>query len=184
MDRAVEYFSLWYRLDREDRYLIWVTNDEDCLFCDQQSGIPSFHSRSHLEEYAKDKGIYLEKAEPILHDLDRIITWLNAPRAETLDCKDILNTWNLFLDVSNTKPDGTCDFQDQAIAATEIYEKLFRGNNLAAMTRPDEWYEPAWSEEGILALTRLLAKGLNMFRALITQLPSSHNTVSKPSDTV
>jgi hypothetical protein len=50
----------------------------------------------------------------------------------------------------------------------DIYDKVFFGNNLPSMTPPGEHYVPAWSEEEIDRLSRVLTGGLRLFRARVS----------------
>ena len=46
-----------------------------------------------------------------------------------------------------------------------VYDKLFFGNNLPAMTPPGEHYDPTWSDAEIRILCSVIAAGLHLFRS-------------------
>lgn len=157
-----EYFSCWYRLDRVDYYLIWYTNNCDGVVTDSTGLIPTFANIDSLVNYAKNLGLYIDKEEPILHNLDLIKYWLQNPNRDTVVCSDFLATWNLFTDVASSVRDVIFDRDLQK--NNFIYKKLFWGNNLPAVTPLGKHYEPIWTDGEIETLAKVLGYGLTMFR--------------------
>jgi hypothetical protein len=79
--------------------------------------------------------------------LDAGATWLSDGGNPNLNV--LLSIWNLAGDVARSveKP-----FEDRGGDLDAIYNKVFFGNNLPAMTPLGEHYEPDWDDEE-LALT-------------------------------
>lgn len=164
----MEYFSLLYRLHTEERYLIWMSDEQDSVLVHAGGFVPSFGSLASLREYAALNDYTLRDEEPRLHDLDWIATWV-AQTDAPVDCIRTLNVWNLFVDVSVSMPDkGVAFYNDQLDSELRpIYDKLFWGNNLRAVTPKGEHYIPEWSQEELRSLARVLTLGLDMFRSCV-----------------
>jgi hypothetical protein len=161
-----EYFICWYRLDSQDRYLIWHTNDEDGVFL-RDGKVPVFSEQAGIVEFAEQNGIKLQAEEPGLHDLDVIANWLKNPNKKTVDCPAFNAAWNLFADVSRSVK-GEFD-QDQK-KTNKIYEKLFCGSNLPAVTPEGKEYEPIWARQEVEILMEVLTEGLKLFRSKIAEV--------------
>ena len=157
------YFICWYRLDYVNGYLIWYTNDVDRVLVDSITGkIAVFQDIASLQGYAENIGLQVEEEESILHDLDIVQSWLANPISEKIDCNSFLSIWNLFTDVASSVNDSTFDHRCQE--TDKIYNKLFFGNNLPAITQEGEYYEPVWAVDEVKMLSGVLEYGLSMFR--------------------
>ena len=73
----------------------------------------------------------------------------------------MLNAWNLLADIAFSIG---FDLDDHGDAAFRVYEKLFAGTNLPAMTPPGRAYEPAWDADEAILLARILGDGLKQLR--------------------
>ena|SRR5207249_3055821 len=162
------YFALRYRLDKKDRYLISFTADvdnSDGVAVNADGTIPIFVSKTDLMSYAQTNGFTSTKFEESrLHNLDVIAKWLNMKkmkRSRRVDCMQFLSAWNLFADAS--KSVGS-DFDLDRERTLKIYEKLFWGNNLMAVTPPGKFYVPIWSAREIEIIHEVMSHGLSMFR--------------------
>src|SRR5256885_1037181 len=89
---ARQYFACSYRLDSEDRHLIWYTNEHDGVIIDGVSEVPSFKNLDALQTYALNHGWIVNAKEPVLHDLDETARWLEAPTA-SVKCVNALCAW-------------------------------------------------------------------------------------------
>ena len=165
------YFVLWYRLHQTDAYLIWYSNDQDGVIIDESSHIPTFHDQASLRRYASALGLAVSDEEPLLHDLDRVSQWLAHPGPQTIDCPLLFGAWNLFLDVASSVADQA--FIQRQAALDHIYNKLFWGSNLPAMTPPGEHYTPAWKKREVALLWQTLDTGLKLFQAHLLFSPLS-----------
>jgi len=121
----MQFFSLLYRLNAEDRYLIWISNDKDAVVVDENGFVLSFQNTVHLHEYADLRQYSLQNEEPVLHDLDWVGNWVAMPFSP-VDCRAALGAWNLFSDVATSIPDRANAFE-QLDTQPEIYDKLFWG---------------------------------------------------------
>lgn len=167
-DMLKTYYCLWYRLDDTDGYLIWYSNDHDGVVVQSDGAVPSFGSLALLHTYAAAHQIVIKEEEPGLHNLDRVETWLNTPTLSSdIDCADFLADWNLFGDIS-ASTNGSFD-HDQKLTQ-DIYEKIFYGNNLPAMTPPGKHYTPIWTEAEITLMWKILSDGMSLFRKVVHQL--------------
>ncbi|MFO0589781.1 MAG: hypothetical protein U0441_19735 [Polyangiaceae bacterium] len=162
---ASSYYRLLYRLDGRTAFLIWFSNERDGVLT-QNDRILSFSTEESLSKFAAKATIELVDEAPTLHALDVVREWILRPRPETVDCSEALAAWNLFGDVARSLPKACVGFSELDRAHSEIYEKLFFGNNLAAITPAGAHYAPTWSEKEVAALLATLDCGLRLFRAL------------------
>jgi hypothetical protein len=101
------------------------------------------------------------------YDFDKIAAWCSGPAAETIDPVSFLNTWNM-LDDALRVPSGVRSLYDATShrpEANHIYEKLFYGNNLPAITPHGAHYEPIWSPEEVERMAHIYRLGLAELRA-------------------
>jgi hypothetical protein len=127
------YFCLWYRLDHTDGYLIWFSNDQDGVVTQPDGIVPSFRDQEALRAYAASHQLMLEETAPLLHDLDAVARWLRRSLSADVDCDALLTAWNLFGDLAASV---NADFDRDRDRTQRVYEKLFWGNNLPAVTPP------------------------------------------------
>ena len=123
--------------------------------------IPVFRSESALALYARAKNIEIVNEEPLLHDLDLIKEWLRQPDRH-IDCRAFLAAWNLFTDVANGIAMAFTGRQKDKLTR-RIYDKLFFGNNLPAVTPPNEYYIPQWSAAEQARVVAVMTQGLQLF---------------------
>ena len=148
------------------------------MLLDADGWIPSFTDREGVQAYAARGEIVLENEEPILHDLDGVARWLDLRgkvarkclRRTRIDCAEFLAAWNLFADVESAvrkarKGKLPCRH-------LIVYDKLFHGCNLPAITPPGMHCEPIWSNAEVGILRRVLGKGLQLFRRRLRCYPS------------
>lgn len=161
MDRS--YFALWFRLNQSDGYLIWIGDEQDSVLTEEDLLIPVFSSESTLALYAKEKKIEIVNEEPILHNLDKIKKWLHQPDGP-IDCHAFLSAWNMFTDVAEgTKK--TFAGRDKDKLNSKLYDKLFFGNNLPAVTPRNEYYIPQWKSAERERLFEVMTQGLLLFES-------------------
>ncbi len=168
------YYPLRYRLDNKDRFLIWysvpeTSEDSDGVVMEANGKVPIFVSLDALLAYAKNKRIALEEGRQAFFDLASIDTWckrkcskLKGPTG--INCNDFLTAWNLFADMSRSI-DGAVDFYPTK--TRKIYEKIFWGCNLPAVTPQGKSYIPLWSKSEKEIIRETMAHGLYLFRSSI-----------------
>ena len=169
---TMKYFFLRYRLNAEDRYLIWISNEKDSVVVDSQGFIPSFKDSIVLRAYANLNHYVLESEEPIPHDLDRIAAWAASP-VIPVHCDEALAAWNLLGDVAASIVDRGIAFErlDSDADFRAIYDKLFWGNNLPSVTPKGEHYVPEWAPDEITSLAEILSTGLDLFASCTRNWP-------------
>jgi hypothetical protein len=162
----MEYFIFPYRISVEDGYLVWVSDDEDSkmdhFVTDESEKIPSFSSLPDLKHFATLRGFVLTPSVRRPLDLDDITGWLSKTR-EMPDCHELLDAWNAFSDISASFEQNESVFAKLNFASKAIYDKLFWGSNLPAVTPAGQQYDPVWSESEIEVLTSIFIAGLDLF---------------------
>lgn len=157
------YYRLLYKLDGRNAFLIWFSNDCDGIVA-QDGRMLSFSNDDLLRQFAAQARLVLADETPMPHDLDSVQAWLLCPRRDTIDCSATLSAWNLFGDIARSLPTAGAAFSALDRAHDCIYEKLFFGNNLPAVTPESEHYEPSWSDDEVAALATILDHGLRLLR--------------------
>ena len=164
------YYSYRYRLAGADAYLIWFTDDSDDgtepdgVLLDGDGLIVTFRHMDNLQDHAASHGLTVvpkTNAEPL--DLDIVEQWLATARKTNVDCETFLNAWNLFSDLATTTQGRTAHIDGQREG--RIYDKLFWGNNLPALTPPGKHYEPIWSKSEVGRMRNVLTTGMLLFHA-------------------
>jgi hypothetical protein len=112
------------------------------------------------------EGLTLSEEESAFWDFDNILAWCNDPHPP-VDCSHLLNAWNMLADIhaSRGKTNNLLSNADQRGWA--IYEKLFWGCNLPAVTPEGQKSEPTWSVEECRSLAQLLRLGLAELEAAV-----------------
>ena len=162
-----KYFKLWFRLDNIDSYLIWFDDESDGFVSDSRGKVPCFLHTEDLLRYASSENLSVETIEPILRDLDLVASWLGASETEVVDCKILLDAWNIFDDVSRSVGGN---FDANPKLTNKIYDKLFWGNNLPSVTPKGKSYEPIWAKRELKIIRETLSAGLSLFREKISYL--------------
>lgn len=160
---AREVYSLLYRLDGRERFLLWFSDESDGVITDAEGSVPTFASARELDGYARRASLTLSNEEPRLHDLDAVRAWLADPRAETIDCDESLCAWNLFVDVARSVTETSEEFLAVDGAQGSLYERVFWGCNLPAVTPDGEAFHPSWTRDEVRALAAVLTRGLELF---------------------
>jgi hypothetical protein len=88
-----QHYALWYRLDQQDRYLIWISDQIDTVYVHQKK-IATFESLDALKAFAATKHIKMMPEEPVLNNFDTVQEWLNETNG-AINCIDSMNTWNV-----------------------------------------------------------------------------------------
>ncbi len=150
---------LWYCLDGKDSYLIWFSTDEDDgVFVGESNLSPSFDNTDALRNFAKSNKIKLKEEEPLLINLDIVKNWLDGTDNLIEDYNPFLNAWNLFEDVS-VSING--DFHKNR--NYDIYERIFWGCNISAVTPEGESFTPSWTKKELKSIREIMKTGLKMF---------------------
>jgi hypothetical protein len=140
------YYVYRYVLDSQQRCLIWYEDyqagrdgDFDGVWSDGRY-VPVFVSTQRLQSYAQTHGIQVED-NGVTYNFDVVKQWLKKPRLRAMNCDEFLAAWNLLADVSRSVGG---DFDPEPDRTLKIYQKMFWGNNLTALTPPGRYYVPFW----------------------------------------
>lgn len=155
-----EYYVYWYHLDAKDSFLIWFSNDKGGFVVDESGFIPSFENKNDLKNYADEIQIDVDLNNPNLIELDSVKDWLNNG-GEIKDYNPFLNAWNLFEDISVSTNDV---FDKDKEITNDIYNRIFWGSNLPAVTPEGESFTPTWTKKELDVIREILSFGFQMFR--------------------
>jgi hypothetical protein len=156
-----EFYILWYRLDQKDSFLVWFsTENDDGVLVDENGFVPSFKTKERLLNFCAEKNIRIKQEEPILHNLDIVQEFIDNQRLRKVDCPAFNSAWNLFEDISNSI---NGEFDSHVKSTKKIYEKLFWGLNLPAVTPEGKSYEPSWTKQELKIIRETLKFGFQMF---------------------
>jgi hypothetical protein len=159
---ATEYYPCVFRLEGVDHYVIWYSDDRDGLV--REGGrLVTFSSLARLHAYARSRGLTVQPAEVAIYDWDSVARWCDKPVMTGIAVSRVLNAWNMVLDAM---PPGNEPglFSHANARANDLYDKLFRANNLPAVTPPDAEYYPIWTRAELVALAQLLRLGVAEIR--------------------
>ncbi|HEX5660432.1 MAG TPA: hypothetical protein VFX59_24725 [Polyangiales bacterium] len=154
------------RLDQREHFLIWFSDDEgkDGVVLTPERQLLCTASEAALRERARSLGITFV-GELSSYDLDAVEAWTRTRDPDAIDCKLLLDAWNWLGDVTSSLRSRADLFVAADAKLNKVYDKLFHGNNLPAVTAPREHYEPTWSASEASDLAALLRLGLQLFRA-------------------
>jgi hypothetical protein len=166
-EASMKYFPLLFRLRGEERFLIWMSGDTDSVMMAEDGYIPSFATVDALRGYANVKGWEIEGETPVLHDLDRVAAWVAEP-VDAVNCVEVLNAWNLFADICATvnAPRNT-NFEKLNSQSSALYDRVFWGNNLPAVTPKGERFVPTWTRDEIGSMAEILSTGLDLLASCV-----------------
>lgn len=155
------YYPVHYKLGCEG-YIIWYTNETD-RFYTMFGKVPSFGSMEELLNFVRQQNISLID-EVQVYDLNGIARWCDLPKADDIDCNEMLNCLNLFIDLF-----ASLEMSEKGLVGEEqedfdlIYGKLFHGTNSPAVFHDCPIYTPDWSPAEVEVLVKVLVRGLKVF---------------------
>lgn len=159
------YYIYWYRLDNEDFYLIWFSNEEDGVVIDENGFVPSFSDKNDLKIYAHKIQIEVDVGNPNPTDFDVVQIWLENG-GKIKDYKTFLDVWNLLADISvSTKG----DFDNKKEVTNDIYDRIFWGCNIPVVTPEGKSFTPTWTKKELKIIRETLNYGFQMFNKKINQ---------------
>jgi hypothetical protein len=158
------WYPLALQVGGRTLFLLWVSDDRALNRVLADAGlVVSFSDEQSAREYALAENLTLAPREEFrLHDLDSAVRWLEAD-AEP-DCRLLLAIWNLAGDVARSVNEP---FEDRGEVLDGVYDKLFFGNNLPAMTPPGEQYRPEWTEEELGLLRASIEMAVDLVRSRV-----------------
>jgi hypothetical protein len=159
---AAEYFPCVFRLEGDDHYVIWYSDDRDGLVR-ERGRVVTFSSLAQLHAYARSRSLTVKPAEVARYDWDSVARWCDEPVMAGTAVGLLLKAWNMVLDAMPPGDESQL-FSHANARASDLYDKLFRANNLPAMTPPGAEYYPIWTRAELVALAQLLRLGLAEIR--------------------
>ena len=148
-------------IDGAQRVLLWQS-DPDRIVLDSEGFAVSFATPGDAHDAVTGRGWALGEEHPSRYELDAIEVWCKSS-AVGGEWTELLNAWNLFLDLDV----GEKLFRaaDRRLLSSGTYDKVFHACNLPAMTAEGEHYIPRWSAAELAGLRQLLLLGLAELRA-------------------
>ena len=90
---------------------------------------------------------------------------MNKPTKDIENYNPFLEAWNLFDDISiSTKG----NFDKDRDFTLNIYNKIFWGCNIPAMTPEGESFSPTWTKKELQIICETLKQGFQLFNEKIT----------------
>lgn len=157
----VEYYIVKFVFESESFYTIWYTSDEDGFVMDSKTNrVIAFKDNNNLLQYAKKKGITVDD-ECTEYDCVEENYFIN----EELNCSGILDLWNIAEDMAKSLK-VKLEICEDVQSVNKIYDKLFYGCNLPAVTPEGEKYIPVWSEYETNILHDVVRKGILLIKEM------------------
>lgn len=152
------------RFGDHSEFLLWYEdeNGKDCVYT-LNNKAQAFETESEVHECAVTLG--LNCAGACIYDAERLKKWIEAHKKDA-DCRLLLDFWNMFGDIAYSV--GRKFEPVRTKRSDRIYNKLFFGSNLPAMTPPGEEYVPNWTKKERKLLRELMRSGLNMLGEVCT----------------
>lgn len=159
-----QFFLCEVRLDGRDYFLVWRTAESNSLWRDQHGHLLVDAHEQRLRESAESQGIRIEPDAPAQYDFDKTERWCAKADDTSVDCNAILNHWNFLDDLAAWPPQQQSAYQTASKNATGVYNKLFFGCNLPAVTPAGEEYLPNWSADELVELREVLIAGIELLK--------------------
>ena len=88
-----------------------------------------------------------------VYDADLISNWVKK-KGKDVDCEELLNFWNITSDLARSANQAFYGDKDESVI--DVYNKLFYGTNPASLKGDAEDYTPAWDEEDLSELRKVM----------------------------
>jgi len=163
-----QFYVSWYRLDGQDRYLLWWTSDQtDAVWVDAAGQIPTFETIAQAQAFEQQLGMPVKDEKPILQDLDLVKQWLRKPTSQ-IDAEVGLMGWNFFTDAAEGTGRRFAGQRGKVRRAWRggVYDKLFFGTSTGMLLAPagTPRYVPQWNKDELKFIAKVLTQGMKIFR--------------------
>lgn len=152
-----DYYPIKILRHEKVYFCIWYTNDVDGILLEKNK-IKSFSNYDNLKNYCEENKIKI-KEDISTYNLDEVLEWLSS-RKQEVDCKIILDLWNLISDLAKSSDEYFYGDDDETL---HISEKLFYGNNLPAINRDGPEYYPKWDDDEYMIIKKVIQNGVELF---------------------
>jgi len=159
------YYPYWLKLDKRNLCCLWVTEEFDQVYLNDQQQLPAFTTEESLKAHFHDISIAVEESMAVPLDLDKVQAFCKKPTVGRVNCKVFLNAWNIFGDLYSAINQRNMDIEDKG--HLDVYNKLFWGSNLPVMTPVGEKFIPSWTDEELKELSDVLSSGLADFKSRV-----------------
>ncbi len=157
----MEYYIVEFIMDNNNYYSIWISDEMD-FFVAVENHILLWSDILELKKYANEKNISLENDNITTYNIDYILEVISEK--STIDCKKILDFWNICSDVAHT---CKIPFVGDEKKNNYLYNKLFYGTNLKTINKSTNIFNPEFSRLEINALKNVL---LNCIEIICAQI--------------
>jgi hypothetical protein len=155
---ARSYYPCRIQFNGQAKLVAWYSADRDGFLRDPDG-------RLVVVDTAEALGVTLEVSDVVDYDFDRIRAWCSAPKAASVDCQTFLNAWNFLDDLTGLHTGEKSLHVQLSRSAGNVYDKLFWGNNVPAITPPGEQFVPQWSNEDLELMRNVFQSGLAVLDA-------------------
>lgn len=153
-----DYYIIYFIFHTASCYCIWYTADTDGFVTEE--GKRKYSSQlSELYQYCDKNKINLNE-EITEYNLNDLYKWISDHTTE-IDCEYMLNIWNIIADIAHSVNKR---FSGDNKDMTDIYTKLFCGNNLPCINTSGKEYVPVWSAYEFKQLTEIFRAGISILR--------------------
>jgi hypothetical protein len=149
-------------------FFIWLSNDHDSVVLDPAGSIRLFDSLAALNQFVLAEGLTLTEKGALSWDFDKVLAWCSDPHPP-VDCSNLLDVWNMLTDIHASRGNTNDLLSHAGQRSQAVYDKLFHGCNLPAVTPEGQWFEPIWSVEECRSLAKLLRLGLAELEAALPE---------------
>lgn len=139
------YFVSGISFRGNTRFYLWCEGDKKDSFLCMGSNLLSFNSAEDALQYGKDNDLR------VVNENDKYVIRRIFVPGNGMDCEYFLSMWNYASDICNSVEKRFWgDNKNKMI--TKVYDKVFWGSNLPAVTPDNESYTPYfnWAERLIL----------------------------------
>lgn len=155
---GIEYFHFTFLINVHEYHCIWYTSEKDG-FLTECNKLNYFTSIEKLQQFIEGNNIILNEDHAVL-SIDEAKKWLDE-KEKVINCNYFLNFWNCISDLAYSMGEKFYGDQDKGIL-NKIYNKLFYGNNLPAITPKGKKFFPEWNDEEIREITKVIKDGLRI----------------------
>jgi hypothetical protein len=160
----VDYYPFLFVINKKEYYCVWYCDDKDGFLTDRNK-IMVFDSEKLLLDYCKDNNIQINEDELTCFSLDNALNWLEEKKFD-IDSDYFLNFWNHISDLAYSVGENFYGDSKEA-QINKVYDKLFFGNNLPAITPENKKYYPTWDLSEINLLVKIVHDGIRIIKTYL-----------------
>ena len=151
----MKYYPIEIILENRTFLIIWYTGDKDGVIC-ENGKVVWFSSAYNLSCYCKKHNIRLEDDSSVF-DLTKPIN------QQHIDFSNILDFWNLILDVSSSIELPFLGSAENGIVL-DVYNKLLYGSNPEVIVEGSSHFVPTFSNAELAILLDVFENGMTVLK--------------------